>query len=593
MENLAMRSPRRPSGIIGLALGITCSLLLLLGLPLAADQSYGFIRTVDGSVDLVHSSSRSAIEATSNYPIQVGDQLRVPTGGHLEAVLPDASVLRLDGNTELKFARIAASKDSADNTNLLHLLQGQIQIAMVEEPAATDEYRVDTANCTIYLHGQGSYRIFTDGKSWTQVIVRSGVAEVVTEQDSVFVAPGQQALVDGDREPRISREAAAPVDGLEQWGDRLATQAQVPFRRGYIAPTLSYAAAPLYRHGRWMSFGGSSVWRPHVSTGWRPYHSGWWIYTPSGLTWISTEPWGWVTYHYGNWNYAAGLGWVWHPGHTYTPGAVRWYWGPTHVGWTPIGFQPAYPPYGAGGLSSHWRNWTFCTYDKFGYRYSHQYLETGAELLDQGVFQNELPRGILTTDTRALTPNLWTEPDRLLETLRSTRAVDPRADRQRPRHLRPTYLSPLGAAAMSSSDSNQLVRQWDPDRWRRRNLSRPQPVGPSHRDSRLSGTSSIRRSWDESRSPRARNRGGLRSTGRGRPVRPGFGVRTPRTSRPTATSPRNPQGQSKTVTPGRLSGRGRTSVGTSGRRAMSGRAGSSRGTSRSSGSSSSGGGSSG
>ena len=49
----------------------------------AADQGYGYLRTVDGPADLLHGSSQTSVEATANYPIQVGDQLRVSPRGRL------------------------------------------------------------------------------------------------------------------------------------------------------------------------------------------------------------------------------------------------------------------------------------------------------------------------------------------------------------------------------------------------------------------------------------------------------------------------------------------------------------------------------
>ena len=66
---------------------------------------------------------------------------------------------------------------------------------------------------------------------------------------------------------------------------------------------------------------------------------------PSGLTWISTEPWGWITYHYGAFGgmllESAGSGDQEAP----TPqGSVYWHWGPSYVGWVPAGpYSPVLP----------------------------------------------------------------------------------------------------------------------------------------------------------------------------------------------------------------------------------------------------------
>ena len=484
------------------ALGLLFGASLFFATTSRADRGYGYLRTVDGPADLLHGSSQTSVEATANYPIQVGDQLRVSTRGRLEAVLPDGNLVRLGGNTELRLGRLAGSKDTLDDANLLHLIQGQLQLDLIEGPRLVDGFRLDTANSTIYLLQPGTYRIFSDGSSWTQILVRSGLAEVVTEDASTRVESGQQVLVDGKTSPRVLVEAAAPLDSLELWGDRLVTEARAPYRRGYVTPSLAYAAAPLFRHGTWVKHGRRDVWRPHVSAEWRPYHSGWWVYTPSGLTWISTEPWGWITYHYGVWGHAPGVGWFWRPGSTYTPGSVYWHWGPSYVGWVPAGpYSPyyqdpyyAFPPYGYhGGFhrfdglrpisiwrgSTNWQNWTFCPYDRFGYRDSHQHLISGSELSNRGVLQKELPRAVVTTETRGLTPDLWESPDRLLDKLSQTRPARVRSR---------SDLSPLGAAAIgaSSQGPEHPVRQWDSAAWRRSNLSRPTMVNPYRRDGRFS-----------------------------------------------------------------------------------------------------------
>jgi len=105
------------------------ALMFVLSPLSAVGQSYGYLRTVEGTVDLLQGAPQVAVEATANYPLQAGDQIRVGPVGRLEAVLPDASLLRIDGNSELRFGRISGSLDSDDTDTLVHLLQGNVQIA--------------------------------------------------------------------------------------------------------------------------------------------------------------------------------------------------------------------------------------------------------------------------------------------------------------------------------------------------------------------------------------------------------------------------------------------------------------------------------
>src|SRR5207253_5554393 len=63
------------------------------------------------------------------------------------------------------------------------------------------------------------------------------------------------------------------------------------------------------------------------------------------LTWVSYEPWGWVPYHYGRWALDPGYGWVWLPGTGYAPAWVYWMYGPSSIGWAPMGYYDCYRPY--------------------------------------------------------------------------------------------------------------------------------------------------------------------------------------------------------------------------------------------------------
>lgn len=436
-----MRSTHRHLTRPGYGLGVACVLAVLLSPPLAAQDaySYGFIRVVEGYADLVQAASGTQVEAIANYPLLVGDQLRLAPGARLEAVLPDGSYLRLGESSELRLSRVALSADSEDDSTLLELLQGEMQLVLQHDASRDEAYRIDTANASVYLERRGSYRLFTDGESWTEVVVRHGFAEVVTERGSAVVRASEQTVVDGSSWPRVSVQTAGPPDSLERWGDRLLAEARVAEQPRYVDASLSYAAAPLYRHGSWVQVGGGYAWRPHVSIGWRPYHAGWWYYTPSGLTWISTEPWGWLTYHYGVWDYAPAYGWLWYPGPVYTPAAVYWYWGPSHVGWIPAGYYSRYYGYGypywhhyrrpgygfhvgiygwAGGRAGWWSDWTFCSYRHFGRRDAYSHLRTGAQLTRQGAFSREVPRGVIASDTRGVRPELWNQPTAVIQSLK-------------------------------------------------------------------------------------------------------------------------------------------------------------------------------
>jgi hypothetical protein len=400
--------------------GFLALLLAAAACPSEAASSYGYFRTVEGYSSLTQAGSSSRVEIAPNYPLLVEDRVQVSAEGRLETVLPDGSVLRLAGDTEILFERLAQSGDRDDDRTLLQLIQGEMQLVLPFESTETEELRIDTVNATVYVSREGSYRIATDGQSWSEVVVREGWVEVVTEKGSSIVRAGEQALVDGERTPRVTLAAAAPLDSLERWGEGLTREALAGGSE-HVDSQLAYSAASLQGAGDWVSVGTTYAWRPRVATGWRPYTRGWWTYTPSGVTWVSTEPWGWVTHHYGSWSHWPAYGWVWSPGYTYYPANVYWYWGPTYVAWIPWGYyHHYYRPYSwgfgfgfrfgiygwAGGHPGYWADWTFCPTPYVGHHNAGRHYASGAALTRRGTLQ-EVPQGVITTDTRGLTRDTW------------------------------------------------------------------------------------------------------------------------------------------------------------------------------------------
>lgn len=398
--------------------------------------SYGFFRTVEGVVRLTTYESEEPIEVEPNYPVLVGDRIWVTHGARLEAVLPDRTIVRADGATDLFFDELAQSVDAEPGSStVLGLLAGELLIEVPEFSSDLEPVRIDTTNTTVFLQSAGIYRLFVQEGSSTQLVVRDGFAEILGERGSVVVRSGEEAWAEGGSgDPRLSvRAADTRFDALESWSAELAGVAVAGESSRRVDRSLAYAAAPLDSYGSWVQMSGSWAWQPSVVGDWRPYTVGWWMYTPAGLTWVSSEPWGWVTSHYGSWSYSPGYGWLWYPGSIYSPAWVVWYWGPTHVGWVPLGYYSHfyYPPgwpgyqgsffrygvYGwAGGSWDYFAYWTFCPTRYFGRRYHTAYWHSGVDYARHGR-QHAVPRGIVTVDSRPLTPSQWGKPSEGMSSL--------------------------------------------------------------------------------------------------------------------------------------------------------------------------------
>jgi hypothetical protein len=453
METTDMTTFKKASGsLFALALG----LLVLPAAPAAADSdgSYGYVRAIEGSATLIPTGSSDRDSAELNQPVLAGDRLIVPGRSRMELVLADRNILRLDGGSELILERLAASPDSNDRATVLRLLEGNLQLVVLTDSLGDELPRIETPNATIYTQHYGVYRVTADREGWSEVTVRKGKAEVVTERGAVQVRADEMALIEGEeRLADVDVRAADTYDNLERWGSRMDDEYASAGDLDYVDEDLRYAAAPLSRHGSWISYENRHYWRPRVDTGWRPYTQGRWVYTPSGSTWVSSEPWGWVPYHYGSWDYLPGYGWAWEPGYVYSPAWVYWYWGPSHVGWCPTGYYTRYygsrfgsgfgfrfGVYGwAGGDWGYFDRWTFVGSDYFrsGYRrgYRDGYrdgrydgrhddwdVRRHAVPIDQlRRAAHDMPRGIVTTDTRQITPDRARNTQDVLRTLRDQR----------------------------------------------------------------------------------------------------------------------------------------------------------------------------
>ena len=419
--------------------GLALALFALAALPAAAgDESYGYFRVIEGSATLMQvDGDRQPAEV--NQPVLAGDRIWVPERSRAEVVLADRNVLRIDGGSEVTLEQLAASPDRDDPATVLRLQDGNVLLTVTTDSLGDQLPRVDTPNAAIYTQHFGTYRVTAAQGGFTELVVRRGKAEVVTDRGSQIVKADEAAFVEGERFAEIDVESAGSYDSLERWADKLEGEGRYA-DNDYIADDLRYQAAPLARHGSWIHHGGRPYWRPRVDVGWRPYWHGRWAYTPAGLTWVSYEPWGWVPYHYGSWDYLPGYGWAWAPGRQWAPAWVYWYWGPSYVGWCPTGYYTSfyrhrYPyfrsgVYGwAGGSWDHYSHWSFIGQDYFrGYRngYRNGYrdgrndgwdVRRFAVPRDQVRRAGPLERGVITTDTRPLTPDNWNEPRQAIRVL--------------------------------------------------------------------------------------------------------------------------------------------------------------------------------
>jgi hypothetical protein len=335
--------------------------------------AYGRVRSADGGATIIRADGEhgGSDAATVNAPLFPGDTLRTDGTQRVEIQLAGGSLVRIDANSEVVFQSLPNPSAKFQDNTVLALNVGVIRIE--SNVGEKDEFRVDTRAASVYLLGQGEFRMATDNRGGTRVASLRGVAEVVGNDASVLVRGGTGTSVVAGSVPDQPRAyVASASDGFDRWcdsrDDTYRVQPTAANDDEIVVPSeVQPYQAELSINGSWSTdptYG--TVWYPTgVPYGWRPYNNGYWSYGPGGYFWVSYEPWGWAPYHYGNWQWTGYRGWCWVPGPIFAGAWVSWSWGAAYVGWAPLDYW-GLPGWGGGAYYAGYYDpgcWTFVGYN--------------------------------------------------------------------------------------------------------------------------------------------------------------------------------------------------------------------------------------
>ena len=288
---------------------------------------------IKGDVSSQRGDNGDWVAATVNTPISVGDRVSTGQNSRAELQLDSADVLRLADNATAKVAGI-----SRENIQV-QVGQGLVTYSVLRASEANSE--IDTPNAAIRPDGPGEYRILVNSDGETEMVVRSGSADVTEPQGSTHVDAGQMITVQGTDSPQYKTSAAPASDEWDSWNndrDRNIGNAQ----SWHKTDRYYTGSEDLDNYGVWSEVPDyGQVWIPSQGPGWAPYSSGRWVWEPYyGWTWVSYEPWGWAPYHYGRW-FVYGGNWAWWPGPVVGYPGYYPIWSPAYVsffGWGGGGF---------------------------------------------------------------------------------------------------------------------------------------------------------------------------------------------------------------------------------------------------------------
>jgi hypothetical protein len=325
---------------------------------------YGHVSLVeilnDGKDPVVlRTGADQPIPAVLNLPLGPGDTLRTSDARRLEIQFDNATIVRLDLNTELKIETILARSLSRRETSMTNLVleRGRICV-MYKEYDHTELFQVLTPNAAVKLRHNSVATITAgaDGASDIQVDFGRATAMFGPDEKELYqaVASRNERLVI-DQSGQATTGGLAPDPDFASWNAAINKDFEAlhegksslpkPLIRGVTKATFYFAQTFGDRYGEWLYddlYG--YVWRPYYNDyypggTWRPYYYGRWVGMAGQMFWIPSEPWGWIPYHLGVWQWDAKRGWFWLPGSAFAPAWVDWaFFNGTYFAWIPWSF---------------------------------------------------------------------------------------------------------------------------------------------------------------------------------------------------------------------------------------------------------------
>ena len=315
----------RPATVLALALFLASTIFITS--PQAAAQSKVRIvrlSDVEGTVQIERSSGEGLEKAFLNMPVVEGSRLKTGNLGRAEIEFEDGSTVRIGGNTELAFLRLALGSEGG-KLNTAQLVSG-ILYANVKAKKG-DQFEVKLGEEWLAVPQAAHFRVKLDGSKRAAVAVFKGSVSAAGPTGPFEIADKHHAAIDltaTDASQKGAFEVARnyeqeDLDGWDRQQDtyheRYATAANST-ASGFSSP-YGYGLSDLSYYGSFNMIPGYGYgWQPFfMDAAWNPFLDGAWAFYPGmGYMWVSGYPWGWMPFYYGTWGFAPGSGWYWQPG---------------------------------------------------------------------------------------------------------------------------------------------------------------------------------------------------------------------------------------------------------------------------------------
>ncbi|HTR23239.1 MAG TPA: FecR family protein [Terriglobales bacterium] len=314
----------RPATVLALA-AFLASMFLVTSTQAAAQSKARIVRLsdVEGSVQIERSSSEGLEKAFLNMPVIEGSRLKTGDQGRAEIEFEDGSTVRIGGNTELVFTRLALADDGG-KLNGAELRSGTFYANVHEKKG--DQFDVSFGGESLNVPQAAHFRLVMEEPQRATVAVFKGSVSATGPMGKFEVAEKHHASIDLVATDATKENAFVvaknydqdPLDGWDRQQDNYHDHhaAVAAGGSGFSSP-YGYGMSDLSYYGAFNMIPGYGFgWQPFfMDAAWNPFMDGAWAFYPGfGYLWVSGYPWGWMPYNYGMWGFAPGYGWYWQPG---------------------------------------------------------------------------------------------------------------------------------------------------------------------------------------------------------------------------------------------------------------------------------------
>ena len=185
-------------------------LFVALVLPtwsLAAVIGPARISYVDGDIRFNSPDADEWLQVTVNTPLDEGDAVWCPEGSRVEIQLPDGTVVRLDGGSQLD---ILANEDGFMH---LHLASGHLYLRTTQT-TNENSLQIDADDTTVLPAARTRLRIDMLPNSLEDVAITKGSAYVEGNGNRTRVRAGEQILLEEGHSEVLQLN---PADSWEIW----------------------------------------------------------------------------------------------------------------------------------------------------------------------------------------------------------------------------------------------------------------------------------------------------------------------------------------------------------------------------------------